>query len=452
MIQGLAAGLTLAACSGTEEPPGSNPDARPPSPDARPPTITPEMITEGTQYPLGVAAGDLVADRALLWTRYSGTAPLAVIAWRMDGASYVEQIGPIDATPADGGFTHVAVHGLVAGARYRYAFVELGDAGPQLRSRVGKFRAPLADDASEVLTFGAICCTEQTRSPGPIAKASLREDLDAFLYVGDNAYCDGATTVPTFREKYASHFGRPEHLALRAQSGAYATWDDHELENDTNPEEMDPAHLEAAFQTFFEHWPIAPIEGQRRVWRSSRWGKTVEVFCLDCRSERKPSTRTSDNPIYISPAQLAWLKAGLMASQATFKLIMNSVPITDMPTVWDAQPQDRWEGYAAQRTDILSYIDTNQIKGVLWVGGDFHLAYISHVAKTGVGSTQREVLVGPGGQSANALVWSLGAPQFSFKSGTNNYTTLKLDPTAKAVTVSYFDGDGEMFHSETFVP
>ncbi len=430
------------------------PDAAPGAPDAPPrPAVSPDVLPEAMQFPLGVAVGDLSGETALVWTRYAGSSSLAVCAWRVDGGVDVEQIGPLPATPADGGFTHVRIEGLVPGARYRYAFLELADEQPVARSRVARFRAPIAEGAAEVVTFGAISCTRAGRDPAPLDRASRRDDLDAFIYVGDNAYCDGAGTVAEFRTKYAEHFGRPEHVALRAQSAAYATWDDHEIENDTNPEQMDPAVLAAAFQAFFEHWPLGKVAGDdRRIWRSHRWGSTVEVFCLDCRSERRPSTRTSSAPQYLSPAQMAWLKTGLSASTARFKLLVNSVPITNMPSLWDAQPQDRWEGYAAQRLEILSYIDDHDIDGVLWLAGDFHLAFISHVAQSGPGSTQREVLCGPGGANANSLLFTLDPPQFSFASGTNNYTTLRFDPIANTVTVAYFDGAGTMFHSESFVP
>ena len=65
--------------------------------------------------------------------------------------------------------------------------------------------------------------------------------------------------------------------------------------------------------------------------------------------------------------------------------------------------------------------------------------------------TQREVLCGPGGQNPNALLPSLTAPQFSYKTGTNNYTTLRFDPAAGEVRVSYIDGSGTTFHTEAFV-
>jgi alkaline phosphatase D len=387
----------------------------------------------------------------MLWTQYSGTAPLAAVIWRMNGDTYVAEHGPFPATPADGGFVHVALEGLEPGARYRYTFVELEGTTRVARSGIGRFRAPIADNASEVLTFGAVACTATGRPLTVLARAAERTDLDGFLFVGDNAYCDGAETVPEYREKYLAHFGRTEHVAVRASTGMYITWDDHEIRNDLNPETVDENQLDAAFKAFFEHAAIAEVT-PRKIWRSARWGKTVEIFVLDCRSERKPSTIGSDNPQYISAAQMTWLKTGLAASPATFKIIMNSVPITNMPSVWDAYPTDRWEAYGAQRTEILQFIDDSAITGVIWLSGDFHLAFISKVSTSGPGANQREVLAGPGSQSSNPLLPTLTAPQFAYKTGTNNFTTLKLDPVGRSVTVGYHGADGAMFHSESFVP
>lgn len=448
VLGGVAAGLTLAACGGTNSsdivPDGSTAD------DAPQPISPPESIPEAEHFALGVAAGDLAGTRGMVWTKYSGSAPLAAFVWRVEGDTYVEELGPFMATPSSGGFCHVPLEGLVPGARYRYAFVELDGTTRVARSRIGRFRAPIADDASEVLTFGAVACTQSDKPLAVLARAAERTDLDAFLFVGDNAYCDGARTLDQYRAKYVAHFGRPEHVAVRASTGMYITWDDHEVRNDFNPESIDEAQLAAAFAAFFEHAPIAETT-PRRIWRSARWGKTAEIFVLDCRSERKPSTILSSNQQYLSPEQMTWLKTGLAASPARFKLVMNSVPITNMPNVWDAWPTDRWEAYGAQRTEILKFIDDAGIDGVLWVSGDFHLAFISKVSSSGVGANQREVLVGPGAQSSNPLEASLFAPQFSFKTGKNNYTTLKLDPAAGSVTVGYHDATGTMFHSESFV-
>ncbi len=450
MLKGVAAGITLAACSSSN---GGGGDITPDGamPDGAQPIAPPDPLPQSTGFKLGVSAGDLAETRGVLWTQYAGTAPLAAFVWRMNGDTYVEEHGPLPATPADGGFVHVAIEGLQPGARDRYAFVELEGDTRVARSMIGRFRAPIADTAMEPLTFGAVACTDKSRPLSVLSRAAERDDLDAFLFVGDNAYCDGCETLPEYRGEYVNHFGRADHAAVRASTGMYITWDDHEIKNDLNPETIDEAQLAAAFQAFFEHAPIAETT-PRRIWRSARWGKTAEIFVLDCRSERLPSTITSENPQYISAEQMQWLKVGLSSSPAAFKIIMNSVPITNMPNVWDAYPTDRWEAYGKQREEILRYIDDANVTGVLWLSGDFHLAFISHVSTSGPGANPREGLAGPGAQSSNPLLSSLGAPQFSFKTGTNNYTTLKLDPVGRSITVGYHDAEGVEFHSESFIP
>jgi alkaline phosphatase D len=444
----MAAGFTLAACShdsGTLLPDAST------TPDATHAIVPPEMIPQAPHYVLGVSAGDISGTRAVIWTQYKGTAPLAALVYRMNGDTYVEQHGPFAVTPSDAGFVHVALEELEPGARYRYVFVELEGDTRIARSMIGRFRAAIDDNATEVLTFGAVACTDKSKPLSVLSRAAERKDLDAFLFVGDNAYCDGAKTITEYRKEYLDHFGRADHMAIRMATGMYITWDDHEVTNDFNPESIDKTQLDNAFRAFFEHAPVVETS-PRRIWRSARWGKTVEVFVLDCRSERRPSTRGSDNPQYISAEQMTWLKTSLASSPAVFKILMNSVPITNMPNVWDAYPSDRWEGYSKQRIEILKYIDDAGIKGVLWLSGDFHLAFISNVATSGPGSTQREVLAGPGSQSSNPLLSSLTAPQFSYKTGTNNYTTLKLDPVGKSITVGYHDAEGVELHSESFIP
>jgi alkaline phosphatase D len=442
LLKGVAVGTVALGCSSSSS---GGDDTVTPDADTPKPIVPPDAVTESTAFPLGVSAGDIAGTHAVLWTRYAGTAPLTAFAWRVEGDSYVEELGPFTATPADG-FVHVAIEGLRAGARYRYTFFEGERAA---RSKIGRFRAPT--DNADVVTFGAISCVDEANDDSAVAAAAKHANLDAFLFLGDNAYCDGADDLAAYREKYRAHFARPAHVDLRASTGMYITWDDHEVANDWNPESIDETKVAAAFQTFFDHAPyLRATQSPNRIWRSARWGTTVEVFVLDCRSERKPSTRSGAGAQYISPEQIAWLEQGLAASPCRFKLLMNSVPITNMPNVWDLYKVDRWEAYAAQRTRILKFIDDQQIDGVLWLSGDFHLAFISKVSTSGAGMTQREVLCGPGGQDANALLPSLTAPQFSFKTGTNNFTTLRFDPASGEVRVAYIDGSGSEFHSEAF--
>jgi phosphodiesterase/alkaline phosphatase D-like protein len=346
-------------------------------------------------------------------------------------------------TPSAGGFAHVDVPLPEPGARYRYVFFEMEGDTRLARSPIGRFRAAVPDSDRSVLRLGAVSCTRNGHAFRTLGHAAARDDLDAFLYLGDTTYADGSTTLDDYRAKWAENLATGEYRGLRASVSALATLDDHEVDNNFDPETVDAAQLAAGLAAFHEHQPIrldADLPG-RRIWKSVRWGQTVEVFVLDCRTERRPSTRTTSEAIYVSREQMQWLTMGLLESTAVFKVIMSSVPISDFPGAFDLARDDRWEGYAAQRTEILRFIDDNAISGVLWVAGDFHMASAGRVSTSGVGSDQVEVLVGPGAHDGNILAATLFPPQFDWATSRDNYAVIELDPSTSRASVFYHDED-----------
>ena len=412
-------------------------DAGAPGP-IEPPEDTPEASTFG----LGVASGDVLPDSAIVWTRYDGGMPLAAIVWELDaGGDYVREHPRIAASPADGGFVHVEVTGLTAGARHVYAFFEVDGDTRIARSPIGRFRAALGAMSMSPLLIGAVSCTTNGRAKTTLERAGERDDLDVFLLTGDTTYNDGATSVAEYRDKWEESLGSDGWLAVRRATSVLATWDDHEVDNNFDPEADDTTN---ARQTFFENLPLRrDATDPDRIWRRYRWGLTAEIFVLDTRGERLPSTR-GDTDVYISRAQMDWLKTSLTESPCVFKLIMNSVPISDFP--FPAE-NDRWEGYPTARDEILRHVDETPIDGVLWISGDFHFASIGRVSSSGVGSTQTEVLAGPGAQTGNPAAFLCRPPQFDWAAMTNNYTTLELDPMDRLIRVQWVEGDGSVAQS-----
>ncbi|MDQ3036215.1 MAG: alkaline phosphatase D family protein [Myxococcota bacterium] len=434
-------------------------DARTPGPEdaaasdaGAAPIDPPETVPESTDaFPLGVASGDATSTSAIFWARYAGAMPLELVVWEMDGETYARTAHVGSVEPSEGGYVHADVATLAPGARHRFAFFELDGDARVARSAIGRMRAALAEGALETLLIGAVSCTANTRSLATLAHAGARDDLDVFLYVGDTTYNDGSSSLDEYRAKWIQSVGRAEYRALRGATSALATWDDHEFDNDWNPETFDAASRTAAVRTFFEHQPVRrDAAAPDRVWKSVRWGRTAELFVLDCRSERRPSTRGTPEAEYVSRAQMDWLKSALEASDAVFKIIVNSVPISDFPGAFDFAQNDRWEGYPAQRQEILSFIDERALTGVLWVAGDFHLASAQRVATSGPGSAQTEVLVGPGAQTGNLLARFLTSAQFDFATGENNYTVLELDPATTRARVWWHDGDGVVIETQEY--
>lgn len=387
------------------------------------------------RFPLGVAAGDPSSDQATLWCRYVGAWPLQVVLWEGD-----VETTRADATPSEHGYVLVDVRSLRPGTSYAYAFVDQQGAW----SRRGHFRTAPADDALEPLSLGALSCANRHYSFATLERAAEQPDLDLVLMLGDNAYVDSESTLEGYRDQYErtlAYFGARQ---LRAAHAQVATWDDHEFQNDFNSENISAERLAAGAQAFFEHMPLRRPDPEQplRIWRNLRWGRTAELFVLDCRSERRPSTRLREDAEYISRAQMAWLKQGLQESDAVFKVILNSVPITEFGDPFlGATVADRWEGYAAQRREILRFID-DEVQGALWLSGDFHLASMGRVSREGPGAHQVELLVGPAAQQRNLVPSYPSKPQFDWSSGKNNFTRLDFDPATRTVTVRFIDGQG----------
>lgn len=417
-----------------------------PQPDGGAPTVVdhPEELGESIHFPLGVATGDVTMESVVLWTRYAHSRSLVLRIW--DGeTSEFERLAEIPVTPSAGGFVNLVLEGLTAGRRYRFAFHEMENGEPTGRSPIGRFRAAPAASSLETITLGAVSCTKQGKSLQSLMRAAERTDLSAFLLLGDTSYNDGAVTLDEYRAKWASSLSRGEYLRLRQAMPVIATWDDHEVDNGWNPETISQAQKSAAFDTFFESLPVRRSNAaSNRIWRSFRYGATVEVFVLDTRSERTPS----DKKLYVSREQMDWLKAGLSASTAVFKLVMNSVPVGSFPF---SAFSDGWTGYPEQRTEILQHIADNALRGVVWLSGDFHLASLGRISGSGLGSDMLEVLAGPGGQTGNYAASTLGGSQFDWATAENNYAALKFDPASREMTATFVKASGSTIQERVYV-
>jgi phosphodiesterase/alkaline phosphatase D-like protein len=95
-------------------------------------------------------------------------------------------------------------------------------------------------------------------------------------------------------------------------------------------------------------------------------------------------------------------KDALLNSTAKFKFVINGEPIQQF---W-ADPYDRWEGYAAERNEVLNFIrdpDNNPatndgIKNVVFLTTDSHATFVNEVFKdrfTAPATIAQEIVTGP---------------------------------------------------------
>ena len=202
-----------------------------------------------------------------------------------------------------------------------------------------------------------------------------------------------AADLPTFWAHWRYNRADAASQRLLRSTSYVGVWDDHEVVNDFGPlndtRAMPPytpgVHLlPIGLEAFLDYTPIAIAPNTpKRLYRSLRWGKHVELFVLDTRQYRDANI-ASDSPdrpkTMLGREQLTWLKESLAASDATWKVIVSSVPMS-IPTGFPADGgRDGWAnfdqttGFEQELLDILRFMEQGGILNTLWITTDVHFA------------------------------------------------------------------------------
>ncbi len=413
----LAAAAALPACS---QEPGPEPDE----------PWQPEGSVDEDSFATGVQVGDASANGAFVSVRSAEDVVLLGIA--RGTASGWADVDELTLTPDSGGVAQGELRDLRPDTTYSVA----ARTADGRRSTVSRFRTAPAEGQTRVLNFGATSCLG-SNFPWPSLSHAAGEQLDLFLLLGDTIYNDWWDG--DLADKWAFALGQQGMRDLCASTSLLATWDDHEVWNNWNPTSQADRAQDAIIE-MRRALPMARGGGAFELWRSVRWGDVAEFFVLDCRGER-------DGDLYMSDEQLQWLEEGLASSAARFKILLNSVPITDLSTfgaVGQFGADDRWQGFPAQRSRLLQHVADAGVTGVLFVSGDFHIGAVTLVdAEGGPAAGIHEVLTGPGG-SPIADEWSLvpEGGRILAAVAQHNYTRFRCNANTGVVTVTYVGDDG----------
>lgn len=329
-------------------------------------------------YLYGVASGDPLTDRVILWTHArAGNLDTAIaLSWQVASDAEFRQIvsaGQVSAT-ADTGFTaKVDASGLTAGNRYYYRFIDAsGKASP-----VGVTRTLPTADVSSV-KFAVFSCAIYSEGFFNAYDAAARSDADYALHLGDYIYEYGAdpakygntdavalnrVTAPAhdivslddYRTRYARYRSDANLQAVHARMPFIAIWDDHEFannayvagaENHDSTTQGDWAARKANAARAYHEWlPIrSDASGDRlKIYRRFDFGRLLSLHLLDTRIEGRD--RQYDNygdadgglaryaaalgsgsdatHRMISPTQQAWLVDGITRSEAAWQILGN---------------------------------------------------------------------------------------------------------------------------------
>lgn len=263
--------------------------------------VDPAEAAKSGPFLHGVASGDPLSDRVVIWTRVTrkGATAAIPVKWSVAtdaGMNTVVLDGSAQATP-DRDFTvKIDVAGLQPGRTYYYRFEVDGEA-----SRVGRTRTLPVGDVKKARLAVVSCSNYELGYFNAYREISRISNLDAVLHLGDYIYeygpgLGGYTTPATaaglvpkprdkklkpaeeiialeqYRARHALYKTDSDLQKLHAEHAVINIWDDHEVANDAwkkGAENHDPAtegdyqaRKRAGIQAFYEWLPIRePADG-----------------------------------------------------------------------------------------------------------------------------------------------------------------------------------------------
>jgi alkaline phosphatase D len=339
-----------------------------------------------SEFKYGVASGDPLNDRVILWThaKIANSTATVGLTWQVatdTGFANLVSSGRISTTEATAFTAKVDATGLTSGATYYYRFID--DAG--VKSTVGTTRTLPASNASSV-KFAVFSCTLYSEGFFNTYDAAAKSDAQYAIHLGDYIYEYGSdpakfgntdavtlnrvtspandiVSLSDYRTRYALYKSDTNLQALHAKMPWITVWDDHEFANNaytTGAQNHYPAtqgdwttRKNIAAKVYHEWMPIRTPDPTNllKIYRRFDFGNLLSLHMLDTRIEGRdlqyanygdplstPGYQFADyvaglTPVngvppdvarhMISTTQQTWLTNGIAASNATWQFLGN---------------------------------------------------------------------------------------------------------------------------------
>jgi len=341
---------------------------------------------DGVTFEHGVASGDPLQDRVILWTRVTPRRADASgeveVRWQLAADPGMRQVVASGSTSTSErrDFTvKVDAAGLLPGHVYYYQF-----AADAVKSAIGRTRTLPRPDVRQVRLAVFSCSNYPSGYFNVYADAARQDNIDAALHIGDYIYeyesdgyaCDRAEELgrlseprelllrlEDYRRRYAQYRSDADLQAVHAAMPFIAVWDDHEFADDTwrdgaaehKSTEYGPFSLRktAAMTAYHEWMPIRVPDSAtpEKIYRSFDFGSVLSLHMLDTRlvgrdqqlvmssyyDEHKRFDAAKYRQDVCSPRrqmmgqeQMAWLEGQVAQSQARWQMLGQQVLMARM--------------------------------------------------------------------------------------------------------------------------
>ena len=253
--------------------------------------------------------------------------------------------------------------------------------------------------------------------PGEYGYGSSNQDIRRHLPARE------MVSLGDYRKRHAQYKTDRDLQDLHAKAPFIVTWDDHETTNDAYRNgaenhqpgtEGDYRHRRARAYRAYDEWMPARMSGTvglgdgTQLYRRLRFGTLAELSMLDLRTYRSKQVAQPAPPVpspdggVSDPArtitgdpQMRWLKDSLRENRAQWKLVGNPVMIA--PVVFPPLPNDvtsavndvtgllpedgapynvdQWDGYTADRREVLDHLADQGVHDTVFLTGDIHSAW-----------------------------------------------------------------------------
>ena len=380
-----------------------------------------ERQASASLFPFGVASGDPLPDRCIIWTRLA-RAPLeadggmparpVTVKWFVAeeaAPGKILQAGEIRTRPDLGHSVHVDVPRLAPGQACRYWFQADGETSPE-----GRFRT--ADPDSDTCRLAAVSCNNYEHGYFTAFDHIADLEPDVLFHAGDYIYEKAAKSGLTrqhiggecmslsdYRLRYAQYRLDPSMQRMHASVPVIASWDDHEVAGNwagIHDKQHSPTFArrrKAAFQAFYEFMPVrarpAPDWTALQLFRSFTFGGGMRFIALDTRqyrsdqvcgdkTQRPCEALNKADRTMLGAAQRNWLDAELATIDNGWSVIGQQVPsyrqiAYDSGGAWVSM--DKWDGYPRAQADFHTMLARSARGRTLVISGDSHAHYLSEL-------------------------------------------------------------------------
>lgn len=287
-------------------------------------------------------------------------------------------------------FSNIAktvIHGLKPGTKFEYELLLDGKAVKRnypLRFQTQALWQWRTDPPDFTVGFGSCAYINEPEFDRPgrayggsygIFSTIAAKSPDLFIWGGDNIYLrepdwDSRAGI-IHRNQHTRSI--PEMQPLLGATHNYALWDDH----DFGPNDADRTYRLREesldiFKLFWANQTYGTAETQgvfgRFIWND------VEFFLLDDRYHRSPNRSiNNESKTMFGKEQLQWIKDALSNSMANtfinFRIIVNGNQMLNT----NSQFSESFTQFSTEYNDLIGYIKTNKIPGILFLSGDRHL-------------------------------------------------------------------------------